>query len=1187
MKNATPRLLPRWLKASLLGLTSLFLVVTLVAVSAYVLLRNDPRRLEVVLETVVSRVLDRELVIGELLESELSWDTFLRARDVSLSNPAWAEVADFVRVGELELRINLPSIWREGPILIKTLLLSDARVALLAPEGQAPNWIFWPGDDEEPGLEVGPEEGPEPVFPVMFGEAMIDGGELIYRDPDRDILLSIQELQLRETVGEELLDLKLDGSIGDLPLQAKAQIGPTSALLTRRDLAMDLEASLGKLSLELKGNIADLTDFSGSDLHLQVAAPRSRPLLEILGVPEIRDGPLQFSSHITDHGEGIAIDARGALAEFNLSVVGTFDDLPGFDGLDLKFKLGGPSVAELGALFDLEGLSAIPYEASGELHRADGVLDLRKGLLKVGPGRLAMAARLPNFPDIDDWHVTLDGQGFNLAMIGPLIGADDLPALPYDIQGRLESSDEGVELMDFRVQSPDANLVLNGVVGEAPGYLNSSMTVKLSGTNLASTGLWLGVYDLPALAFQVTAELALDDGGWRLSDGVFYTPGLQLDVSGTIDQLPGPSDVQVKLVANSPDLAATLKVYGFEMEGLPAYPAAVHGGVSGPPGNLTIDELYAESGDSQLSLSGELGDPLNLEVLDLAVVFKTPDLLKLLPPMDDEVLPALAVDASGRFAMSPEVFEIRALRGVIGGADISLDGQMTRQDALDKSHILLTTQGPNLNTIVGPWLDTDIPDAPFTLSIDADFQGGGMRIERLEARLADTLLSAEFDITDLEGLSNAQGEIAFSGPSSLALLKLFDAETAIPDSPYLLKAKITRDPDWLRLSPISLDWGKSDYAGSVDIRFDDIPIINADLHSQYVSLPFLLPNMKELEEQEATRQTETPEENAVSEMLTSKELAERVIPDKPLDFSWMRAIEGSLKYRADEIHLNENAKSMAVIDVSLRDGVLSSRRLSWDGSFADGEGLVTLKALDEGVEADIYLDIQRIPLMLFLGGEPDNKPGSLYRVKLSTAGGSLREMAQSANGALLFHGSGGSLDNKGLDLILGDFLEEFLSRLNPFADTDPATQIVCHAGGMHIVDGKVRVDPGLVVRTDKLDMAAGGKVDLHREKLDLAFNTRSRKGLGISASKAITPYFKLGGTLANPRMAIDVKGAAVSGGAAVATAGLSIVAEGLWDRWVATSSNPCESLVEEISGKSHQTLKELSDTPVISHSPSD
>jgi hypothetical protein len=347
-------------------------------------------------------------------------------------------------------------------------------------------------------------------------------------------------------------------------------------------------------------------------------------------------------------------------------------------------------------------------------------------------------------------------------------------------------------------------------------------------------------------------------------------------------------------------------------------------------------------------------------------------------------------------------------------------------------------------------------------------------------------------------------------------------------------------------------------------------VVKADLYSKYVSLPFLLPDIKTLESEEEARVAAGDAESAPmrSEKLTKKEAAEKVIPDDPLDFSWLRRVQGAIKYRVDEFYLSVDAVSSAVFDVSLADGVLSSRQLHWDGTFVSGDAELTIRALDKGAEIDGYLDLRRIPLLLMLGGQPKYDPDAFYRLRIKTAGGSLREMANNADGALVFSGGGGQMDNKGMDLIVGDTLEEMADRLNPFRETDPYTKVICHAGAMSIKDGKAAVDPGFVLRTKKMDIASGGSIYLENEKLDLGFSTRSRKGIGISAGKAITPYFKIGGTVANPRLVMDAKGVAISGSAAVATAGLSILAEGLWDRWVATAGNPCEKLIDKISKES-------------------
>ena len=52
------------------------------------------------------------------------------------------------------------------------------------------------------------------------------------------------------------------------------------------------------------------------------------------------------------------------------------------------------------------------------------------------------------------------------------------------------------------------------------------------------------------------------------------------------------------------------------------------------------------------------------------------------------------------------------------------------------------------------------------------------------------------------------------------------------------------------------------------------------------------------------------------------------------------------------------------------------------------------------------------------------------------------------------------------------------------------------------------------------------------------------------------------GTLAAPRLAVDAKGTLITGGAAVATGGLSLLARATWDRLV-RSKTPCETAAKQ------------------------
>ena len=99
---------------------------------------------------------------------------------------------------------------------------------------------------------------------------------------------------------------------------------------------------------------------------------------------------------------------------------------------------------------------------------------------------------------------------------------------------------------------------------------------------------------------------------------------------------------------------------------------------------------------------------------------------------------------------------------------------------------------------------------------------------------------------------------------------------------------------------------------------------------------------------------------------------------------------------------------------------------------------------------------------------------------------------------------------------------------------------------------------------DKIDVHSSGTIDLNTEALSINFNTKSRKGIGLSAGKAITPYLQVVGNLANPWISLNRETVAVSGTVAIATAGMSVIAESLYDRWIGTAKNPCKAMYAKI-----------------------
>jgi hypothetical protein len=1181
LSRSIPR---RWLKRVLLSFAALLLVLLSIVLGTLALLHISPAQFEVLVEEVGSKVIGRELQIGQLLEIELGLDTYVLAEDVSLANPDWADIPEFARVGRLLIRINLPSIWLDGPVIIRQLELDEVSVGLLAPDGLPPSWNFWPGDEREDVIaDKGDVRLPtEKIPPVVFSEAHIRSGKVIYRDSDQNLELKIEMLELQDPQQGDLIKLDLNGAINAIPLQVRGQFGPAEALITQRNLSIDLDITWGQLQLQGRGSIDDLLNLTGSDLNLKVSAPQSRPLLDALGMPEVRDGPLQFEARITDAHPGIALRVTGSLGEFDVDMEGNVSHPLALDGVDMTFKLQGPSLAEAGAIVDFDGLPDITYQVAGEIFRDGAVLGLKDVNLNAGEAWMTVDGNLSNFPDFDDWKVKLAGGRFNVALLGSLVDAEDLPSTLYDFNGSLESTDDGSKMVSLQIDSPLSRLVIGGSVGKAPAYLDSSIKIKLVGSDLASAGAWLRLHDLPNQAFEVSGELTLGDAGWKLNNGIYSAAGLQLEVSGEVNRFPDPQSVDAKIAIHSPDLASALQAYNLEVEGLPAFSVTANGRLSGSPHRLVIDEAQAKLGNSKLTVSGVIGEPDKLTGLDLAVMIVSPDLLQVLPVVSQTSRPALPVDVSGQVSRLPGGLAIDGLKGRFGSAQISMEGAYNFELPHEGSHVVINTDGPDLNAVLGPWLEWDIPSEPFTLSLNAEFAEGSIAVEQLDASVGDNHLSAQIEVDRWDDPNSGRGRLKLYGDSSTNLAQTLGYDFVFPDSEYAFNVVAERSPDRLRLNPVSLNLGKSDYAGRVDIQVGAIPVINADLHSKHISLPHLLPDLSELEKEAAAAGesvgTETPDLTA---SLTPDDLAEKAIPDEALDFSWLHKVQASIKYQVDEIKARTDATSSAAIDFSISNGVLSSQQLRWDGEFVNGDAQLRIAALEEGADVDFYLDLTRIPLVRMLGGEPIHIDDELFRAQIDTSGNSLQTLIKNSDGVILFQGGGGRFNNKGLGLVVGDVFQEIFNRLNPFTETDPYTEMTCYAGAMSIKGGVAGISPGLVVRSSKMDIAAGGSIELASEALDLAVNTRARTGIGFNATKVVTPYFRIGGTLANPRLVVDKQGVAVSGSVAIATGGLSILAESLWDRWVATANNPCDNLFDKAVEQDSELYQTILDRPPL------
>ena len=306
------------------------------------------------------------------------------------------------------------------------------------------------------------------------------------------------------------------------------------------------------------------------------------------------------------------------------------------------------------------------------------------------------------------------------------------------------------------------------------------------------------------------------------------------------------------------------------------------------------------------------------------------------------------------------------------------------------------------------------------------------------------------------------------------------------------------------------------------------PAISATLNSRAIDLGQLLPPAQD--------STEAPE-------------GPYVFPEEALPLAALKALEMDLDIRVGALR----RESLVLRDVLLlgkaTGGNIDVRQQASgpnDGTFQSHLQLhsdaSTLKATLRSKLRDIRLNIA--------SGEdidPSLIPPHNLTVTLSSKGASPRQLAAASQGHLHLTMGSGKVKNNAVGAFTGDILTQLFRALNPLAEKEAYTDFECGLALVDIEDGVARFGETLL-QTRKLMIVGGGRINLNNERLNLEFNTKPREGLGLSADMFVTPFVALKGTLRQPHLGLNEKGALLTGGAAVATGGLSLLVTAALDR---------------------------------------
>ena len=427
-----------------------------------------------IIENIVSLLLDREIIIGNIVDIETGNLFSVTLSDVYMDHSDARFQAEAVFI-----EINIKQWLANDEINLSQLLISNAELHIKDIEEQ----------DQQQDAETRSH-----LIPTEFAFLNM---KLSYSDEDKEWLAQVDSRTGKGQSNSNIADLTCSGELNGTPFNIRGNydLPDTEHIAEPLDIAVDWD----DFSLTAKGKLDSPLDLAGARLNITLNSAHSDPLLRLLGVHELREGTININARFENKGavEPYVFNIDGSVAGLNVRVDGKTLNIQTLDPIEANFLVSGPSLYEAGALFNELRLTAEPFLASGEFSYSGSNLDIPELNLELERGTLEISATAPALPDTEGLQLSIRANQFKPSFLKPLAETCELTAEPMDVDAEVTLKDKGQRVLIETLNS-SLQLKIQGTINESPGDIN--LTTAAESTNLEAIGQCFDVKlpDLPA-----------------------------------------------------------------------------------------------------------------------------------------------------------------------------------------------------------------------------------------------------------------------------------------------------------------------------------------------------------------------------------------------------------------------------------------------------------------------------------------------------------------------------------------------------------------------------------------------------------------------------------------------------------------------------------------------------------------
>lgn len=1065
----------------------------------------------------------------------LDWGkaSVIEAHGLELSNPQWAnpqwpEAGTLFTAEKLRLQFHPLALLRRK-LDMRDVQLQGCAANLQRDAGGISNWALARQNDPDQ-----PKDSGEPSFSWNLARLDVHACTLQIGSSGQQEPLEVRlDEVLLQVDGEQVLTASIKGAVDQAALSLQGNLSPLPALWEGGYLQHAIDLRAGEVKLHSEGSVADLHSGEDADLNFEFSGPEFALITRWLALPELSHGA--FDARISvrkETGAGhMKIGIKADLGSLEMEGDGELDKLVAPSQGNLTLQIKGPDLEAMGRTLGVPGLLAQSFDVVLKAAIENSETQLEKLHFTSGPDSLQASGVLGPWPELRG----------------------------SDIQVELQSTD----LAAWLAHSLDQPLPISGF----RSIIKLARDQK-SELRLAASGEFGSRRSADNQAFTLHSQLIQDDQSIRLQHLELDVGQDSLRVSGDLvlgRELAGSElEADLQLV----DMAATGKKWlgqnpgqGVGWKKLPARPLHLQAHLNWPGQGLKFSLAANQTSEQKLQLKGEIPDRRNPLAMNAQFDVQIPSLGLAQFLLPDIPLPDQPFTAQGRVVNDAQKHrtEVQDVNLRLGQTTARVQAGLQLENQLEGS-----TASWNLHSTDWRELWPHAPDALETGEITAAGtwrrSAGDDEFTSLQLRTPVAAVTGSGLISaTAENPSQAAGggrkmnfKLDISGDDASRLNPflgpLFDSQ------PFGLQLTAAMESGRISSEDIHFRQGKTDLSAQLEVLLAERPVIRSKVRSALLDLTPLQQHVVAAQTEQPGHQA--PRQPADQKLLFTDEAID-LVSDIGIDLSLDLAIEELLldayQFRQLSFGLELLPESLTVDDFEFHGG----KGGHYAGQFS------AQKRLD-GTQFKLRARADDLKLGLIgkSGQDPDTLPPSDILLDLAGTGQTWHELAQTLTGTTRWYAGAGRISDTGLDFLFSDLLTQVFSTLNPLSQKSQFTQLSCGVFAADMLDGQVKLAP-IVIQTDQITAFSEGQVDLSSEAIVMSFRTVPRKGLGISASSVVNPFFRIGGTLMKPALQLDVTKGAISGGAMVATAGLSVLFKSLSDRLLG-SKDPCGDARAEI-----------------------